>query len=357
MTNTSIIIPVFNQWKLTEACLNSIKQFTDPSVEVIVVDNGSYDETKSKLPGWVKTITLEKNFGFNYACRVGIKESKNEHIVLLNNDTVVTEFWLEELIRALSLSNVGIVGPKLVTIDGKEIQHGGYVFNHERNVFYPLYQGLEPSNSLVNRMRDLPALLGACLLFRRSDYESIGGMVDYALEDIDLCLKLGEKGLRTLLAPKSVVLHHSSATFRLSNDSEIPKTDRVPFFAYWTKEKLSKLKSDKEIFIQDGIELLSITDNKINTKETAEDVLALWNQPHNENSLRKIIELYSGFLPAIYELDDLSLFLSYLEDFPDDAGTIRYVLDRWSQKISPEKLKSLEHDLNVLTSWGSGRKA
>lgn len=346
--NLSIIIPVFNQWDLTNACLDSLQKFTDPSVEIIIVDNGSYDKTKTSIPNWVKTVTLEKNFGFNYACKIGVKESKGEVICLLNNDTIVTQFWLEELLRALSLSRVGIVGPKLVTIDGQSIQHGGYAFNIERNVFYPLYQGLDPRNSLVNRIRDLPALLGACILFRRSDYEAVGGLVDYALEDIDLCLKLREKGLRTLLVPKSVVYHHSSATFRLSNDSELPKTERAPFFDYWTKEKLSRLKSDKEIFIQDGIQLLSITDNKIDVKETAEDVLALWNQPHNENSLRKILELYSGFLPAIYELDDLTLFLSYLEDFPDDADTIKYVIDKWSLKISPQRLKSLEHDLNVL---------
>lgn len=344
----SIIIPVFNQWQLTKACLESIKENTDNSVEVIIVDNGSYDETKENIPSWVKTITLERNFGFNIACRAGVAASKHELIVLLNNDTVVTEGWLSELVKALSLSNVGIVGPKLVTADGQLIQHGGYAYNREMSVFFPLYQGLDRLNPLVNRMRDLPALLGACLLFRRTHYEQVGGLAEYALEDIDLCLKFRELGLRTLLASKSVVLHHSSATFRLSNDSEIPKTKQEPFFQYWTKEKLGSLVSDKEIFKQDGIELISVQNDNIKVKEIADDILELWKQPHSKEVLHNILSLHSGFLPALHELDSFDLFLNYIRDYPDDRDTMAYMIDRWGS-IENKRLDNVKKDLEILS--------
>jgi len=109
----SIIVPCFNQREYTRSCLQSLFHFTRAPWELIVVDNGSTDDTKTYLAGVqdatavpVTVVANPRNLGFPAAINQGLQLAQGEYLVLLNNDVVVTESWLDQL-TALATAKVG----------------------------------------------------------------------------------------------------------------------------------------------------------------------------------------------------------------------------------------------------------
>ena len=102
---TSIIVPCFNQREFTRHCLQALFQHTRPAWELIVVDNGSTDGTAIYLEGAqdttavpVTVVTNARNRGFPVAVNQGLEVARGEFLVILNNDAVVTDGWLDQLI-------------------------------------------------------------------------------------------------------------------------------------------------------------------------------------------------------------------------------------------------------------------
>src|ERR671925_1106267 len=93
----TIVIPVWNRWELTRACLESLRPTLGPRDRVVVVDNGSEDATAAGLRAyrWLKVVTNAENRGFAAACNQGAAEAGGEGVVFLNNDTLVTRHWLD----------------------------------------------------------------------------------------------------------------------------------------------------------------------------------------------------------------------------------------------------------------------
>ena len=124
----SVVIPVFNQIDYTLNCLKSISE-NRPNIpfEVIVVDDCSSDKTPDlvrKIEG-VRVLTNSSNLGFLRSCNVAAKSCKGQYIFLLNNDTRVTEDWLDALVRVFEHhEDAGIVGSKLLYPDGS-LQEAG----------------------------------------------------------------------------------------------------------------------------------------------------------------------------------------------------------------------------------------
>src|SRR5262249_13821079 len=100
----SVVIPNWNGKRFLTGCLDSLLKQTHPSVEIVIVDNGSKDGSvefiKENYSG-VRLITFEQNTGFSVAVNRGIVESTGEFVALLNNDTVVDPNWLTEVVRAM----------------------------------------------------------------------------------------------------------------------------------------------------------------------------------------------------------------------------------------------------------------
>jgi GT2 family glycosyltransferase len=110
---TSIIVPCFNQREFTRLCVQALFQHTRPAWELIVNDNGSTDGTALYLAGLqdasavpVTLVTNPENRGFPAAINQGLELARGEFLVLLNNDAVVTDGWLDQLI-ALTRVKVG----------------------------------------------------------------------------------------------------------------------------------------------------------------------------------------------------------------------------------------------------------
>src|SRR4051812_40892456 len=98
--SASIVIPVWNEWHHTRACLDSLRPTLGVHDEVIVVDNGSRDATPTALRSypWLWVITNEENKGFAAASNQGLGALTGEVVVFLNNDTIVTPRWLDALL-------------------------------------------------------------------------------------------------------------------------------------------------------------------------------------------------------------------------------------------------------------------
>ncbi len=217
----SIIIPAFNRAVFTRACLLALERSVPAEQlphEVIVVDNGSTDETPQLLSAWsrsranARVASMGQNLGFARACNEGARLARGQYIVFLNNDTLPTPGWLQKMLRlAEGEAQVAIVGSKLLFPNGR-IQHIGVVFDENKNPRH-IYQGFPADIPPARISREYQAVTGACLLIRRDLYQAVGGMDESyqnSYEETDLCLKVRARGYRVLVCGDSVVYHFES---------------------------------------------------------------------------------------------------------------------------------------------------
>lgn len=221
----SIIIPVFNKIKLTKTCIESvIKNTKKENYEIIVINNGSTDETEKELESFIKKTTClqiiknKENTGFARACNQGVRISKGKYIVFLNNDVEAKKGWLQPLLEtAENDKKVAAVGSKLLFPDGK-IQHAGLIFLEDKRLndkllCLHLYYKKPSGFKQANQQKVYHALTAACLLVKKDVFKKLGGFNEKywnGMEDIDFCVKLRKKGYRAVYQPKSVLTHHES---------------------------------------------------------------------------------------------------------------------------------------------------
>jgi GT2 family glycosyltransferase len=218
----SIIIPAWNLWDMTAACLRSLAKHTrHENVEVVVVDNGSTDATVTELEPLGKAlfgadfrpVRLPENQGFARGCNAGAAASAGELLLFLNNDTTMTPGWLPPLRQALEQPRVGAVGPLLLYPNGT-VQHCGIYFTPFMAVGH-LYEGFPGGHAAPRKKRPLQAITGAALLLRKSVFMDCGGFYEEyrnGFEDMDLCCALRTQGHKLAVEGGSVIVHHTSQT-------------------------------------------------------------------------------------------------------------------------------------------------
>jgi GT2 family glycosyltransferase len=214
----SIIIPVFNQFEHTLSCLRAIAGHAPAmAIEVIVVDDGSSDETLATLPqvSGLRYHRRASNGGFIAACNDGAAMARGEVLVFLNNDTVPQPGWLEALLATFSQhANVGLVGAKLVYPDGTLQEAGGWVFADGSAANRGRF--LSPEDPRFNYLLDVDYCSGAAIAVRKPMFDALGGFGDEFMpayyEDTDLAFKVREAGQRVVYQPRAVVVHLEGAT-------------------------------------------------------------------------------------------------------------------------------------------------
>lgn len=212
---TSIIILTLNQLPLTIQCLESIRRNTPEEHEIIIVDNGSSDETvnflKTHYPE-LKLIENKENQGFAKGCNQGGEIAEGEAILFLNNDTVVPPGWLAPMLHALNNdSTVGMTGPVTNYISGHQRIPVTYSELKDMEAF-----AVEYCAAKRGQVQEVRRLIGFCLLVKRSVLDEIGwfderyGLGNY--EDDDLCLRAIQHGYKLLIAEDSFIHHIGHAS-------------------------------------------------------------------------------------------------------------------------------------------------
>ncbi len=224
----SIIILTYNNLKYTRMCLESIYEKTsEPSFEVVLVDNASLDGTPQYLQEFASThenvrlVLNPVNQGFARGNNTGAAEASGEILVFLNNDIVVTRGWLAGLLPYLEEDQVGMVGP-VTNASGNESRIPvDYEDLADMDAFAERYT--QAHQGQVFEIRMLPF---QCVAIRRQVYEQVGPLDERfgigMFEDDDYALRLKQAGYKILCAPDVYVHHWGSASF-----------SRLEFNTYW----------------------------------------------------------------------------------------------------------------------------
>ena len=208
----SIIIPVYNQYRMTVSCLQSIVAHTQGiDYEVIIADDCSTDLTTSiteRISG-LSIVKTPGNQGFLKNCNLAAGTAKGKYIVLLNNDTNVQPQWLDHLLKTLGGDKVGLVGPKLLFADGVLQEAGGIVWQDASG--WNFGRGQDPTAPEFNYTRETDYISGACILLETALWRTLGGFDERFCpayyEDTDLAFAIRALGLKVVYEPKSVVVH------------------------------------------------------------------------------------------------------------------------------------------------------
>ncbi|GAC44154.1 bifunctional glycosyltransferase family 2 protein/class I SAM-dependent methyltransferase [Paenibacillus popilliae] len=213
---TSIVILTCNKLEYTTLCLGSIRRHTrKDSYELIIVDNGSTDGTVEWLREQpdIHLVTNDENTGFPAGCNQGMAEAMGDYILLLNNDTVVTSGWLDQLRRCLcSDERIGAVGPVTNNASYYTAIPTSYQSIEEMDIFAKEYNQSDPA-----KWEERIKLLGFCLLLKREVFENIGWLDERFspgnFEDDDYCVRIRSAGYRLMLCKDTFIHHFGSASF------------------------------------------------------------------------------------------------------------------------------------------------
>ena len=223
----SCIIPTRNRQKLLKTCIDGLLHKTAyQPLEIIIVDNNSDEPASLALFNQLtradpRIRVLHQSGEFNYSAinNAAVKEAKGSVLALLNNDIEMTEpGWLEEMVALAVRKEIGAVGAKLYYPNGK-IQHAG-VFLGAHGVAGHSWYGApgKTSGYFGNAVltRAVSAVTAACMVVEKTKFLEAGGLdvenLPVAFNDVDLCLRLIEKGYRNVWTPFAKLIHHESVS-------------------------------------------------------------------------------------------------------------------------------------------------
>ncbi len=246
----AILIPTKNHAGLVRACIESIERTAgDITYEIVLIDHESDDPDSLAYFDSLRTrVTVLRYSGpFNFAAinnwAVAQLDGSHTHYLFCNNDIVAIEpGWLQRMLELGQKADVGIVGAKLYYPDGKTIQHAGVVVaccGVAENLGRFRVTHAEPPDlgyigSLVCN-REVSAVTAACMLVRAEVFAAAGGFdesIAVGYGDVDLCLRVGKLGYRTLFCAHAALVHHESASRGRSAFDAHPE-DTARFFAKW----------------------------------------------------------------------------------------------------------------------------
>lgn len=217
----SIIIVNWNARENLQECLSTLFLVSYKNYEVILVDNGSSDDSvefvKSKYPD-IKIVESKKNLGFAGGNNLGFKQAKGKYILFLNNDTIVTKDFLGKLVVFMEKrSDVGIVQPKIL------FHRPGTILHHRINSIgsfllssgFLFHLDYGQKDKFKKEPYEIFSAYGACFLARKSLLDKIG-LFDNRyfayFEETDLCHRVWLFGLKVMILPETLIYHKGATT-------------------------------------------------------------------------------------------------------------------------------------------------
>jgi GT2 family glycosyltransferase len=224
----SIVTLSWNAPEFTKMALESIRNHTRPPYEVIIVDNGSGEETTS----WLRTLTdvrvifNERNRGFAAGTNQGFAAARGRYVVMLNNDVIVTDGWLDGLTSAFErIPGLGVSAVRSNRIAGDQV------------VVDANYPDIPAMHAFAKKRREAyrnqgyvtDRAIGLCLCIRREVLDEIGGIDERFgvgnFEDDDFCLRVRAAGYRIYVC-NDVFIHHFGSRSFVANKVEYGTTMR-----------------------------------------------------------------------------------------------------------------------------------
>jgi len=236
----SIVIIAFNQSEYTQKCIESIRQYTQESYEIILIDNASSDNIENILTEKNNSINYyrnDANLGFPIAVNQGIKYSKGDYIVILNNDTIVSSNWLKRLLEVVETNTeIGMVGPVSNEVSGLQKDNDAK------------YNSIKEMQKYASKIKEknkgevlyFPRVAFLCTLIKKEVIDKIGGLDERFspgnYEDDDYCLRAQLAGFKTVIVKDVFIHHYGSKSFKADGGdkySKILEINKQKFIDKW----------------------------------------------------------------------------------------------------------------------------
>jgi len=221
-----VIIPTKDGVDILSQCIDGLLNKTDyKNFEIIIVNNQSeepathtYLEKLSADPR-IRVIDFNEPFNYSKINNIAARAAKGSVLALLNNDIeIINRDWLREMVSHAVRPEIGAVGARLFYPDGT-VQHAGVLLGYKGRAGH-MYRyasadwlGYWARGVLI---QNLTAVTAACMVLRKELFESVGGFDEenftVTFNDVDLCLRIHEKGYRNLYTPYAELYHHESKT-------------------------------------------------------------------------------------------------------------------------------------------------
>jgi GT2 family glycosyltransferase len=248
MRPVTLIVLAWNQWPTTQRCLETLQRTDREGSEVLVVDNGSTDETPQRLAdlSWLRVLRLPTNVGFVRGNNAGIEAANPESdVVLLNNDLEFYQHdWLQRL-RACAHDDPhrGVVGCRLTTPAGTLLHAGSYILAD--TLWGQQIGSGEKDLGQYTQDRDVQGIVFACAYLRREVLAAIGGLSQTYhsyFEDTDYCLRAQRAGFGVRLCGGVTLVHDEHASTRTDNEMRLQlfKDSQRSFGAEWREPLASR---------------------------------------------------------------------------------------------------------------------
>jgi len=215
----SVIIPTRDRADLLETCLSGLYENTDWPLEVIVLDNNSLEKKTFEIfekynHKGLRVIRAEGSFNFSKLCNIGAAQAQHDYLLFLNNDIRIHRAnWLAHMMRFATMQEVGAVGAQLL-YDNNRLQHGGIMLGLTQLCGH-LWRDASPDEVTqeirLTHASARSAVTGACLCLEKTKFLAVDGFdaeaFPISLNDVDLCLKLMQRGWHNVYSAHSVLYH------------------------------------------------------------------------------------------------------------------------------------------------------
>lgn len=229
----AVVILNWNGRKFLEKFLPGVVACSEDTAEIIIADNNSSDESLSFLESeypWIRTIKLEKNFGFATGYNLALKQVQADYYILLNSDIEVTPHWITPVIELMeSDDRIAACQPKIRSFhEPEKFEYAGAAGGFIDKYGYPfcqgrLFQSLETDQGQYDVAREVFWATGACMFVRARVFHELGGLDDdfFAhMEEIDFCWRAKNHGYKIMYCPESTIFHIGGGTLPKNNSKK-----------------------------------------------------------------------------------------------------------------------------------------
>lgn len=222
MNEVTVIILFFSGEKFYSSCLKSLKTSLTGNEEVLLIDNNSKDNTASLIkrdfPEF-KLVTLKKNIGFSGGMNYGIKKTKGDCVILLNQDIELHQDFINEIIKPLSDKSTGIVGAKIYFPGTRRLQHAGGIIHPNGLTNHIGYREIDTGQ--FDKKEEVDYVTGAAIAIDRELIEKLGyfdkDFFPGYYEETDICYRARGLGFKVIYQPSAVIYHHEATTLRFQS--------------------------------------------------------------------------------------------------------------------------------------------